>query len=238
MQRPRDDGGCLTSFGGPPPRGTRRVLPPLVFRGRACAHTLTTLNFGIRSKDFAQKTAKMLRGAPALQSPAEAPRCGQRTPLRSLSLPLSRDICCFRCWIPPPVTSPAGPNRFGSIPTPHMAEPPRRLGSANQHHIAARLRAGEMAIVAFWLALIFFVGCLAMVWWLLLVDHGDLTEEPYEGEQDNPLAGADGVRACVNGAVGLSATRKAGGGLCVPVCVVLCFVVGSFSMCSCETPGS
>lgn len=52
-----------------------------------------------------------------------------------------------------------------------------------------------MAIVAFWLALIFFVGCLAMVWWVLLVDHGDPTEEPYEGEQDNPLAGADGVRA-------------------------------------------
>lgn len=51
-----------------------------------------------------------------------------------------------------------------------------------------------MAIVAFWLALIFFVGCLAMVWWLLLVDHEDLAEEPYEGEQqDNPLAGADGV---------------------------------------------
>lgn len=55
-----------------------------------------------------------------------------------------------------------------------------------------------MAIVAFWLALIFFVGCLAMVWWLLLVDHGDLTEEPYEGEQeDNPLAGADGVSVVV-----------------------------------------
>lgn len=52
-----------------------------------------------------------------------------------------------------------------------------------------------MAIVAFWLALIFFVGCLAMVWWLLLVDHGDLSEEPCEGEQENPLAGADGVRA-------------------------------------------
>lgn len=51
-----------------------------------------------------------------------------------------------------------------------------------------------MAIVAFWLALIFFVGCLAMVWWLLLVDH-DLKEEPYEQEvEDNPLAGADGVR--------------------------------------------
>lgn len=55
-------------------------------------------------------------------------------------------------------------------------------------------RARSMAIVAFWLALIFFVGCLAIVWWILLVDHGDLTEEPYEGEQDNPLAGADGVR--------------------------------------------
>lgn len=50
-----------------------------------------------------------------------------------------------------------------------------------------------MAIVAFWLALVFFVGCLAMVWWLLLVDH-DLKEEPYEKEEDdNPLAGADGV---------------------------------------------
>lgn len=51
-----------------------------------------------------------------------------------------------------------------------------------------------MAIVAFWLALIFFVGCLAMVWWLLLVDH-DLKEEPYEQQEvdDNPLAGADGV---------------------------------------------
>ncbi|CAM9281350.1 unnamed protein product [Pylaiella littoralis] len=50
-----------------------------------------------------------------------------------------------------------------------------------------------MAIVAFWLALIFFVGCLAMVWWLLLVDH-DLKEEPYEQQEvdDNPLAGADG----------------------------------------------
>jgi len=51
-----------------------------------------------------------------------------------------------------------------------------------------------MAIVAFWLALIFFVGCLAMVWWLLLVDH-DLTEEPLEKDQDdgNPFAGVDGV---------------------------------------------
>lgn len=51
-----------------------------------------------------------------------------------------------------------------------------------------------MTVVAFWLALIFFVGCLAMVWWLLLVDHGDLAEEPYEEIEDNPLAGADGVR--------------------------------------------
>lgn len=52
-----------------------------------------------------------------------------------------------------------------------------------------------MAIVAFWIALVFFVGCLASVWWILLVDHGDLKEEPYEDDaaQDNPLAGADGV---------------------------------------------
>lgn len=52
----------------------------------------------------------------------------------------------------------------------------------------------RMAIVAFWLALIFFVGCLASVWWILLVDHGDLKEQEEPGEDfDNPLAGADGV---------------------------------------------
>eukprot|EP00903_Cladosiphon_okamuranus_P009693 g9222.t1 len=49
-----------------------------------------------------------------------------------------------------------------------------------------------MAVVAFWLALIFFAGCLALVWWILLVDHEDLKEEPYDGEEDNPLVGADG----------------------------------------------
>lgn len=49
--------------------------------------------------------------------------------------------------------------------------------------------------MAFWLALIFFVGCLASVWWILLVDHGDLKEEddPAGEDFDNPLAGADGV---------------------------------------------
>lgn len=57
-----------------------------------------------------------------------------------------------------------------------------------------------MAIVGFWLFLIFFVGSLAIIWWTLLVDH-DLTEEPYEEEDkkdDNPFAGQDGVSLVSN----------------------------------------
>lgn len=54
-----------------------------------------------------------------------------------------------------------------------------------------------MAIVAFWLFLGFFVGCLAIIWWTLYVDH-DLNEESMPGEEEddkssNPLAGQDGV---------------------------------------------
>lgn len=51
-----------------------------------------------------------------------------------------------------------------------------------------------MAEVAFWLVLGFFVGSLAIIWWILYVDH-DLREEPYEEDvkSSNPLAGVDGV---------------------------------------------
>lgn len=52
-----------------------------------------------------------------------------------------------------------------------------------------------MALVIWWLFLGFFVGCLAIIWWALFVDH-DLTEEPYDDEGDKGeslLAGMDGV---------------------------------------------
>ncbi|CAM9370706.1 unnamed protein product [Ascophyllum nodosum] len=45
-----------------------------------------------------------------------------------------------------------------------------------------------MAAVMFWLVLIFFVGCLAIIWWTLFVDH-DLQEEPEDDKHDDPFAG-------------------------------------------------
>lgn len=83
--------------------------------------------------------------------------------------------------------------------------------------LAVRLRGGarsgvtleRMAIVAFWLALIFFVGCLASVWWILLVDHGDLKEEDEPGEDfNNPLAGADGVSVARERVCSVCATTR------------------------------
>lgn len=53
-----------------------------------------------------------------------------------------------------------------------------------------------MAAVAAWLFLVFFVGCLTIIWWTLYVDH-DLTEETYEEEPGDSLAGLDGVSLSV-----------------------------------------
>lgn len=77
-----------------------------------------------------------------------------------------------------------------------------------------------MAILAWWLVVGFFVGSLAIIWWTLLVDH-DLNEEPYEEvkeQEDNILAGLDGVSLCLS--MPFAACTDALDGCCV--CTSMC----------------